>query len=382
MSRFSRRDFLKGLAASAGILAAGRNIAFGNVQGSPLRFLVVGDSLIWGQGLEEKDKFYNLTADWLRNSAFGRPRKVELKVKAHSGANLKVHPDTAEKLSKAGLDDTFELNRELNVGFPSIWTQIETAAAEYKQENISGGAELIMLTGGITDVSVTKILDPFVDDKDLPPLIEKYCRDDMYDVLQHSIRHHPRASIVVVGYYPMLSPESPGSKLMNAWLESMGFPGKLKSAANNPVTRRLFFGRIKKKVLRRSRIWVEESNTNLQLAISNFNAKLPEPRAIFVRSPITEDESFETAKTLVFKLERNGESEDPLVKQRLAECRPAFEDLKKRTRIDNSIRRCEMAGVGHPNPAGSQAYFDEIRNIIANDSSLIRRLAQSGSALR
>jgi hypothetical protein len=78
MTITSRRDFLKGLAISASLAACGREVAYGESQTSALRFLVVGDSLIWGQGLDEKDKFYNLTADWLRNAAFGRDRRVDL----------------------------------------------------------------------------------------------------------------------------------------------------------------------------------------------------------------------------------------------------------------------------------------------------------------
>ena len=111
MTPISRRDFLKALAVSAGALATGQGSVLGQLQGSALQFLVIGDSLIWGQGLEEKDKFYSLTADWLRNDAFGRPRKVDLKVKAHSGANLKMHPATAERLQKAGLDEYWIIDR-------------------------------------------------------------------------------------------------------------------------------------------------------------------------------------------------------------------------------------------------------------------------------
>jgi hypothetical protein len=372
MTPVSRREFIKAIAASAGLFAAGRTLA--GVQSSVLQFLVVGDSLIWGQGLPEKDKFYSLTADWLRKEAFGRPRNVDLKVKAHSGANLKYHPETAERFKKAGLDDSYRFHPEVNVGWPSIWHQIEEAAAEYKRDK-KGAADLIMLSGGITDISVTTVLDPYGDDKKLLPLIEKYCRDDMLDVLRHADRNHPDAVIAVIGYYPMLSPKSPGSKLMDVWLETMGFPDSLKPVANNPVTRRLFFNRLRRKVLGRSRIWTEGSNRNLQLAVDMFNTGLPRKRAIFVKSPITEETTYETPNTLVFRMGKDGESEDPLAAARSAECKRSFDELKRKTGLENSVRRCEIAGIGHPDPSGSRAYYDEIRNAIANESSIIRRLA-------
>jgi hypothetical protein len=177
----SRRDFLKQLGTVSAAILLGRGLLTGATDGSgKLNFLVVGDSLVWGQGLEEKDKFYTLTAEWLRREAFGSPRAVDLKVKAHSGSNLKFHADDAEAYRKARRDETFPYKPEVNIGFPSIWKQIEIAAAEYKAAGDVDGAGLIMMTGGLTDISVAKLLDPKGDDKLLPAMIEKYCRDDMF----------------------------------------------------------------------------------------------------------------------------------------------------------------------------------------------------------
>lgn len=370
----SRREFLKGIAVSAGLAAARRESVFGSPEAPALQFLVVGDSLIWGQGLNEQDKFYFLTADWLRKEAFGREKTILLKVKAHSGSTLKFHEDAAAKFRKAGREETTDYHPEVNVAFPSIWKQIETAASEYAKEGLRG-ADLIMLSGGITDISVSKVLDPFGDNKELPPLIQKHCRDDMFDILQHAVKHHPEAVVVVIGYFPMISEASSRSRVLNSWLESMDFPGGLKPVANNPVTRKLFFGRIRRKAIARSRIWVEESNKNLQLAVSQLNAKYPSPRAVFVKSPITEATSYEAPNSLLFRMGRKGVPDDPLALRRAAECNRALPELKHTTGVDYSVRLCEIAGVGHPDPAGARAYYDEIRNVIAGNPSLIRRLA-------
>jgi hypothetical protein len=232
-----------------------------------------------------------------------------------------------------------------------------------------------MLSGGITDISVSKVLDPFGDNNELPPLIERYCRDDMIDVLEFAAGQHPEASIVVLGYYPMISESSSKKRVLNGWLESMDFPGGLKPIANNPVTRKLFFGRIRRKAIARSRIWVEHSNKNLQAAVDRFNSKYSSRRAVFVSSPITEATTYETPKSLVFRMGKNGIPDDPLASRRSAECNKVLPDLKKNSSVDYPVRLCEIAGVGHPDPAGSRAYFDEIRNALGNDPSLIRRLA-------
>src|SRR5258708_33557466 len=367
MNSESRREFLKRLGTVSALFIASRSglTTFATDDTKPFEFLVVGDSIIWGQGLEEKDKFYSLTAEWLRSDAANMRREVNVKVKAHSGSTLKFHAEEAEKYKKAGCDETCFHDPEVNVGFPSIWKQIEVAADEYKTVGNSNGADLIMLTGGITDISVGKVLDPFGDNKKLPLLIEKYCLDDMLDVIEHAAILHPTAIIIVVGYFPMLSPKSSKSQMFNTWLESMSFPRALKPLANNGVTRTLFFKQIGKNSIARSRIWFDESNRCLQAAVDKLNKKYKRPRAVFVKSPITEDTCSETPNSLLFKMGKKGVTEDPLYLKRTAECDKALPELKKTTGIDYPVRLCEIAAIGHPNPAGARAYAEAIKTILA-----------------
>ena len=359
MANISRRDLLKGLAVSAFTAAAGRGAPWlGN---EALDFLVVGDSIIWGQGLEEKDKFYTLTTDWLRSLG----RDVRLKLKAHSGSSLKFHPEEAAAYRKISRDETFYYKPEVNVGFPSTWKQLEIAANEYKAEGKSRGADLIMLTGGITDITVRKVLDPFRDKDLLPPLIRKYCRDHMFDVIDLGATNNPDALIAVIGYFPMISPSTPSSKLLNHWLESMDVPDIFKPLLNNPLMRPLFFKRLKNKGIIRSRIWYTESNKYLAEAVDKLNAKYGKTRAVFIKSPITEVTSLETPETLLFRMNKNGSVEDPLFLSRSADCNEALPRLKKETGIDYPVRLCEIAAVGHPNAAGSRAYAEVIKTALA-----------------
>ncbi|CAN5401398.1 hypothetical protein BH10ACI2_BH10ACI2_19530 [soil metagenome] len=367
MTNFTRRDFFKTLAAAtAGLALAENGFGFAAAKhlSEPFEFLVVGDSIIWGQGLEEKDKFYTYTAEWLREGAFGGPRHVSLKVKAHSGSTLKFHPDEAEKYKKAGRDESYYYKPEVNVGFPSIWKQIETGADEYKVSGVTRGADLIMLTGGITDITVSKVLDPFDDKSKLTPLIEKYLLHDMHDVIDHAAKLHPNALIAVVGYFPMLSPQTRNARLMNNWLESMSFPRILKPFANNPVTRQLFFNRLKKKGIERSRIWFDQSNRCMLAAIARLNVAHGKQRAVFVPTPITEDTCLETPDTLLFRMGKNGVTDDPLYRSRTADCDIALPELKRNTDIKYPVRLCEIAAVGHPNAAGSRAYAEAIKTAL------------------
>src|SRR5207302_870277 len=108
-------------------------------------------------------------------------------------------------------------------------------------------------------------------------------------VLEHAASLQPNALIVVVGYYPIVSPKSSRSAVFNTWLDSLSFPRALKPITNNGATRALFFTRICRKSVVRSRIWFDESNRYLQAAVDKLNKKYDVRRSVFIESPITED---------------------------------------------------------------------------------------------
>src|SRR5882762_3721820 len=62
----------------------------------PLHMLVVGDSIMWGQGLREEEKFTSRVKCWLQEKV---NREVKVHVEAHSGAVISAA--SAAKLSFA-----------------------------------------------------------------------------------------------------------------------------------------------------------------------------------------------------------------------------------------------------------------------------------------
>ncbi|MFZ1700027.1 MAG: hypothetical protein WBO10_09210 [Pyrinomonadaceae bacterium] len=360
MSEFSRREFLKALGISL-LISTNANSLNTWAAGAepPFRSLVIGDSLIWGQGLEEKDKTYTIVSDWLRDEAFSG-REVDLKVKAHSGATIRFDPKEAEAYRRAGRDEGYYYQGEVNVSFPSMWKQVEMAAAEYEAAGAEQGADLVMLTAGITDITVEGVLDPFGKEKKLREMIRTVCRDRVGELLEHIASHNPNSLIAVIGYFPMISPHSSGSKVLNGWLETLGFPGFLQPLANNPVVRTLFFKRILNNGIERSRIWNEESDHNLQLAVEKLNASAGRQQAIFIKTPLTEQQAVESPETVLFRARGNGSVTDPLYEQRKVNCKTSLDELKRSTGIDYGVKRCAMAGVGHPDITGSRLYAEAI----------------------
>ncbi len=367
MSEFSRRVFLKSIGATAIAIANARSffpaeILAGASEESSFEFLVVGDSLVWGQGLEEKDKFYTLTKNWLHREIFSETRNVNLKVKAHSGATIFLHEDESKALQANGGEKTETYHPEVNVSFPCLKDQIEIAKNEYDADGKNpGNVKLIMVSGGLVDISVARILNPFGKDKVLIDEIRRYCNEDMSRFLEQTSNAFPNALIVVLGYFPMISRFTRKHQMFNAILESYDVPRPLKPLLNNPVTHPVLNLLLRKGAIRRSRVWSENSDRELQNAVNRFNEKTGSQGAVFVKSPIDEKTCFNTKQTLLFGIEKNGRSGDFLYDQRLVECKKTIGEVKKKYGLKQSVRFCEVAAIGHPNIEGTRAYAETIK---------------------
>lgn len=358
MSNISRRQFLKSLGAIATLFVANRGVFSFVRNADDFEMLVVGDSLIWGQGLEEKDKFYTLTKNWLETQL---NKQVNLKVKAHSGATIFLHEKESQLLKKADKSEREEFYPEVNITFPTLKTQIEIARDEYEKEGKKADeVDLIMLTGGIVDITVAGVLNPLSNDKELKKQIVQYCNEDMFRFLDESAAVFPNALFAVVGYFPILSPKTDTAEMLNAFLEAYSIPRPLKPFSNNILTRP-FFRLIKKKALRRSRIWFEDSNREFQIAVNRLNEKTGKQRAVFVKAPLTEENALDTPNTLLFKMQEKGKLNDYLYDERLIECKKVLGDLRKSIGLKQSIRQCEIAAIGHPTPEGSKVYAEGIK---------------------
>ena len=53
-----------------------------------LNMLVLGDSIMWGQGLRDRDKFWWRIRNWLQEKT---GRRVQERIEAHSGAAIEVN---------------------------------------------------------------------------------------------------------------------------------------------------------------------------------------------------------------------------------------------------------------------------------------------------
>ena len=373
MAIYSRRNFLKQIGAAAALILSDRT-AFSLPKiiedDKDFEMLIVGDSLIAGQGLKEKDKFYTLTKNWLQNEFFGEKRKVNLKNKSHSGARLFLQENEIKAMKDADKSLEKSYHQEVNFSFPSIKTQIDIAKKEYASIGKSPeDINLVMLTGGITNLNVSYIINPFNKNKILREKIDQYCNQAMFEFLQHATKTFPNALFTVIGYFPMVSKQSSTRKIYNAVLELYKFPLAVKPLMNNILTRQ-FFRILHKKINKRSRIWAKDSDKALQTAVRRINQQYGTQKAIFIKSPVTEATAFGTKNTLLWGMAKKGRSEDDLYDARKRECKKAMTSLKD-VKLKFNRRFCELSGIGHPNIEGSKAYRNAISKSLMENSKLL-----------
>ncbi len=360
MTNFSRRAFLKQLGAFAAVAFAGQNAtaAMFSDAAEPFDFLVVGDSLVWGQGLKETDKFYFLTKNWLEKEIFAGNREIKLKVKAHSGARIRLHDYEREALKNAGKDGTKFYYPEINVSFPSIKTQVDIARKSYQNP---AAVNLVMVSGGVADITVAEILNPFRSNKKLREDITKYCYEGMSDLLEHTAKTFPSALIAVVGYYPIITSYTPMKKIVNDVMEIYNSPRWLKPLINTRLKRQ-FFRIYRKKMINRSRVWYEDSTVELQKAVAESNAKSGSRRVVFIESPFGEENGYGAKDTLLWNVAKEGGGADDLYAERKTECRETLDGLREKTQLKLRTRVCELASIGHPNAEGAKEFAEVIQN--------------------
>jgi hypothetical protein len=164
-----------------------------------LDIVAFGDSIVWGQGLKEEDKFTSLVKSRLEARGFAST----LVSYAHSGAIL----------APAGRDGDSPYWGEVPESAPSVAAQVEAAAKELTAANVG----LVFLNGGINDVSPVHIVvgDPF------DPLHLERLRSQTIEVytkyfgplLEQVTDTFSNAVVVVTSYYPMVSDHTDASDL-------------------------------------------------------------------------------------------------------------------------------------------------------------------------
>lgn len=290
--------------------------------------VTLGDSVHWGQGLLPEHKFCRLVAHHLR---VADPGLVE-HLLAHSGAIIGAGATVTRAL----------VDGEVPVGYPTILEQLGAFPGD-PQEVIA-----LLVNGGINDIDIRTILNPFIATPALEAMTIEHCYDSMRVLLLEAARRftNPATRIVVTPYFPILSTHSTPFRIPRMLLIYGVQPDP-----PSMTTTAAFVGAIVQRCL----LFWRESTRCLRRAVDEVNATLPAARVLFADPGFVEENAVFAEDPWLWGLTHTLLPQDEVAGPRRGACDAAFPfpDLLAR-------EQCYRASAGHPNVTGAQKYADAI----------------------
>ena len=284
--------------------------------------VVYGDSVTWGQGHKDENKFANQVAD-----ALG----AGVTMVAHSGATI-----------GRGDTQTGRCGPEAPNPYPTILQQLATASDDPNQ------AAVVIVDGGINDIGVLTIVSPLTPNKHLKNLTRRYCHDDMVFLLTQVLARYTSAStrIVVTSYFPIFSTKSDFRRVLT-FLHGLGIapPPTLRAE----VEQRAFAFRSIELAL----LFWDESRARLASAVSDVGSN----RVVFANVPYQEENAMFADHPWLFNVHLQGGRlvpEDDVISVRHEQC------IKCHADDPFGISACDIASAGHPNRPGADQFAKTI----------------------
>ena len=292
--------------------------------------LVIGDSVVWGQGLAHEHKTASILA---------RHLGAEMTMLAHSGAKIGIRDSYTVTMPSA----------EIPCFFPTILQQLQ----EFDGDPAS--VQWVLMNGGINDVEVQRVFNPMIPQYELELHIRNYCGRDLLAILQQTTQKFPNAKTLVLGYYPALSHMSraDGVESLYSLVHGVRFAPLFHAD--------LFRNQLVEHCLR---FW-KLSTGLFRSAVAHVNREAGSQRAVFVDSGLEEANAAYAPQSLLWECESNDPAKAP--DEAVAERRVACElvgagDLQK-----NQVL---LSAVGHPNTAGAARMAEQCVKAIAAGSMM------------
>jgi len=342
----------------------------------PMHMLVLGDSIMWGQGLKPEQKFSWRIKCWLQEKT---GREVQTRVEAHSGAHL------------TGVSSAFRFSSndgEVNLPYPTINEQLDNAASFYGPARLK--VDLILVDGCINDVDVSNLLNAGASPEWLRERITMTCGAGMHKLLQRVTENFPNAQVVVTGYYRVVSNNTADNAFIRLLVK------KLNSGRRE--VERMSYQEMRERLIALSELWYKVSTASLSEAVRKVNAEhrehgLPE-KINFVEIEFWPEHSFSASSTLLWNFMFGSTNlsgfrkviiaitlgtaaykpNDDVRDARVKSCNETFKAPKvrkgstdkKETEDEKRDRKnrlliCRYASLGHPNNMGALIYAEGIK---------------------
>ncbi len=335
-----------------------------------LNMLVLGDSILWGQGLREPQKSWYRVKCWLQGTT---GRIVDVVVKAHSGAIVERSPGHTQSYSSP--------NGEVNLPLPSINEELDEAIKSYGDAT---KVDLILLDGCINDVDVRNLLNASVDRNLIRERAAYSCGAAMARLLRRTTTAFPNAHVVVPGYYRIVSSETEDNAFIRLLVKKLAGPLTSEEKLNDKQRR--------DRLIANSEEFYTVSTSSLREAIRQVNEELQargsKQKILFAEIQFWPEHAFSAKDSLLWTFvfastNLSGfrkllviltfgtsayKPNDAMRKERVASGKETYKKPKglkepkaqKQSR-ENHYLACRYASLGHPNQMGALIYAESIK---------------------
>lgn len=335
-----------------------------------LQMLVLGDSIMWGQGLRDEEKFSSRVKCWLQDKT---NREVKVHVEAHSGAVISA--------ATAALLSFTTANGEVNLPTPTVNEQLDHALQFY-QENRSS-PHLVLMNGCINDVGVKNLLAASTPLDDLRARVRQSCGADMHVLLQRVRKSFPQSHVLVTSYYPIVSMQTDDNAFLRLLVKKLN--------NQRPETRQMSDKEMRAGLIAISAEWYKSSTASLLNAVAKTNAdsaSQSSPEVTFVEIQFGPEHLFAAPDTLLWNFmfastQLSGftkvivllsfgtaayKTNDHVRESRIKSCEQTFkkptgikEDKSQKSLREDLFLVCRYASLGHPNQMGALIYTEAIK---------------------
>jgi len=331
----------------------------------PLNLLVLGDSILWGQGLKEEHKAWHQVESWLAQTT---GREVRAKIEAHSGAVI----GSAESSTDSS---TVWIDGEINRAVPTVNEQINYAVRSYSDRS---QVDLVLVDGCINDIDARRLLNASNTPAGIRELAQAKCGTPVEALLEKIASSFPNAHVIMTGYYPIVSEKTSNDLFMRALNRRLYTPAPGAPHRSDKELRR--------QLIEISKEWYQSSNQKLADAARAVDARLSaggsRKRILFAKVEFLPDYAFGSHGSRLWGFDASPlrkllvilafgrvsiRTNDETRRQRSESCqqvfkRPEGETKDQKRARDWRLMLCKLAALGHPNRKGSAMYVEAITN--------------------
>jgi hypothetical protein len=328
-------------------------------QGRSFEMLVLGDSIMWGQGLKDEQKFSYRVEQWVRGRLPGI--EVHRHVLAHSGAKIKANPAEDAKPPTHG---------EVPNAYPSITAQLASAQAAtfpvhppLDRQNVA----LVLLDGGINDFGSKAILnpDPTVGRAWVRRITRERCVDRMKELLPAVATAFPNAKVVITNYFQIVSEKSDMAylwELLRFWdvvgdgINTMSDPLRQKMSDQSLAFHEESTAGFREAVSETTRRLVANAQRTPAMRVSgHLDGMSRSPsRVALAEVPFGPRNAYGAPETFLFHVNEP----DPAASVRKPAC------MSQVPNASPALPNCLLAAAGHPNVEGARAYANAITGVL------------------